>query len=162
MDASDSGMLNIEHPVTNRNISAAQHDQIKAALFKSGLELIDDNKTVLSGKIKNMIRGLVHYSEEPIPLNLSVHLSRNLHHNYTYMANIFAETQGLSIARFFIKQKIERVKDLLDGSELNLTAIAYKLHYSSVAHLSAQFKKVTGATASEYRQLKEKGRLASC
>jgi AraC-like DNA-binding protein/copper chaperone CopZ len=141
------------------DISVAQHDQIKSGLLKSGLELIDDIKSVLVEKIKNVIIGLVHYSDKPISMNLSVHLSENLHHNYTYMANIFSETQGLSIGQFFIEHKIERVKELLNYNELNLTEIAYKMHYSSVAHLSSQFKKVTGNTASQYKHLKHRKRV---
>ena len=135
------------------DISVAQHDQIKSGLLKSGLELIDDIKSVLIEKIKNVIVGLVHYSDEPISMNLSVHLSKHLRHNYTYMANIFSEAQGHSIGQFFIEHKIERVKELLNYNELNLTEIAYKMHYSSVAHLSSQFKKVTGHTATRYKKL---------
>jgi AraC-like DNA-binding protein len=141
------------------DISTAQHDQIKSGLLKSGLELIDDIKTILIEKIKNAIIEVVRYSDEPISINLSVYLSQHLHHNYTYMANTFAEKQGLSIARFFIEHKIERVKELLNYNELNLTEIAYKMNYSSVAHLSSQFKKVTGNTASQYKHLKENKRV---
>ncbi len=136
------------------DISIAQHDQIKADLLKSGLELIDDIKSVLIEKIKKVIIELVHYSEEPLPVNLSVYLSQQLHHNYTYMANIFSERQGHSIEKFLIEHKIERVKELLIYNELNLTEIAFKMHYSSLAHLSSQFKKVTGHTASHYKHLK--------
>ncbi len=141
------------------DISIAQHDQIKSRLSKSGLELIDDIKSVLIERIKKLIIEVVHYSEEPLPVNLSVYLSQQLHHNYTYMANIFAFAQGHSIERFLIEHKIERVKELLNYNELNLTEIAYKMHYSSVAHLSAQFKKVTGDTASHYKRLKVQDRI---
>jgi AraC-like DNA-binding protein len=104
-------------------------------------------------RIKKIIIELVHHSEEPLHINLSVHLSRELRHSYTYMANIFSETQGHSIEKFLIEHKIERVKELLFNNELNLTEIALKMHYSSVAHLSSQFKKVTGYTATHYRKL---------
>jgi AraC-like DNA-binding protein len=140
------------------NISVTQQDQIRSQLSKSGLELVDDIKTVLVEKIKKIIIELVHYSEEPLSINLSVYLSRQVNHNYTYLANIFSETQGHSIEKFFIEHKIERVKELLIYNELNLTEIAYKLHYSSLAHLSHQFKKVTGITATHYKRLKEKRR----
>lgn len=140
------------------NITVAQHDQIRSELLKTGLELIDDIKSILIERIKKVVIELVHYSEEPLPINLSVYLSQELQHNYTYMANIFSKTQGHSIERFFIEHKIERVKELLIYNELTLTEIAYKMHYSSVAHLSSQFKKVTGNTASHYKQLKEKRR----
>jgi AraC-like DNA-binding protein len=141
------------------DISVAQRHQIKLGLSRSGLELIDDTKSVLVEKIKCAIIELVHYSDEPLSINLSAHLSQHLRHNYTYMANIFAEKRGQSIERFFIEHKIERVKELLHYDELNLTEIAYKMHYSSVAHLSHQFKKVTGNTASQYKHLHAKTRV---
>jgi YesN/AraC family two-component response regulator len=141
------------------DISIAQHDKIRSGLSKKGLELIDDIKSVLIEKIKNLIIELVHYSIEPLSVNLSVYLSQQLHHNYTYMANIFSEAQGHSIEKFLIEHKIERVKELLIYNELNLTEIAFKMHYSSVAHLSSQFKKVTGHTATHYKNLDTRQRV---
>ena len=138
------------------NISAEQHDQFKEALLKSGLELMDDKKSVLIGKIKNVIIEFVHYSEESLRINFSDFLSQKLNHDYTYLANLFSEVQGTTIEKFLITHKIERVKELLVYDELNLTKIAYLMHYSSVAHLSAQFKKVTGLTPSHFKQLKNK------
>jgi len=140
------------------NISASQHDQFKTALLKSGLELMDDKKSVLIQQIKNVIVELVHYSEEPLAINFSEFLSQRLNHDYTYLANLFSEVQGTTIEKFIIAHKIERVKELLVYNELNLTEIAYLMHYSSVAHLSTQFKKVTGLTPSHFKQLKEKRR----
>lgn len=140
------------------DISVEQHDQFKAALLKSGLELMDDKKSVLIQKIKNVIVELVHYSEEPLTIKFSEFLSQKLEHDYTYLANLFSEVQGTTIEKFFIAHKIERVKELLVYNELNLTEIAYLLHYSSVAHLSTQFKKVTGLTPSYFKQLKKKRR----
>lgn len=140
------------------NISARQHDQIRTALLKSGLELMDDKKSVLIQKIKNVIIELVHYSEEPLAINFSEFLSQKLNYDYTYLANLFSEVQGTTIEQFLIAHKIERVKELLVYDELNLTEIAYKMNYSSVAHLSAQFKKVTGLTPSHFKQLKNKRR----
>ena len=139
-------------------ITANQHDQIKLALLKSGLELMDDKKSVLIQKIKNVIVELVHYSEEPLTIKFSEYLSQKLNHDYTYLANLFSEVQGITIEKFFIAHKIERVKELLVYDELSLTEIAYQMHYSSVAHLSTQFKKVTGLTPSYFKQLKEKRR----
>lgn len=138
------------------DISVEQHDQFRAALLRSGLELMDDKKSVLIQKIKNVIVELVHYSEEPLTINFSDHLSQKLNHNYTYLANLFSEVQGTTIEQFIIAHKIERVKELLVYNELNLTEIAYLMHYSSVAHLSAQFKKVTGLTPSHFKQLRDK------
>lgn len=139
-------------------LSDSQRDQVRSALLKSGLELMDDKKSVLIQKIKNVIIDLVHYSEEPLAINLSEFLSQKLTRDYTYLANLFSEVQGITIEKFFITHKIERVKELLVYNELNLTEIAYKMHYSSVAHLSTQFKKMTGLTPSHFRKLKDKRR----
>ena len=138
------------------DFSVEQHNQFKVALLKSGLELMDDKKSVLIQKIKNVIIELIHYSEEPLTINFSDYLSNKLNHNYTYLANLFSEVQGTTIEKFIIAHKIERVKELLVYNELNLTEIAYLMHYSSVAHLSAQFKKVTGLTPSHFKQLRDK------
>ena len=140
------------------SITAIQREQFRAALLKSGLELMDDKKSVLIQKIKTIIIELVHYSEEPLAVNLSAYLSEKLQHDYTYLANLFSEVQGTTIEKFFISHKIERVKEFLVYNELTLTEIAYKLHYSSVAHLCTQFKKVTGLTPSHFKSLKNKRR----
>jgi AraC-like DNA-binding protein len=139
-------------------LTPEEHDEFKAALLKSGLELLDDKKSVFIQKIKNIIVELVHYSEEPLSVNLSEYLSKKLNHDYTYLANLFSEVTGATIERFFITHKIERVKELLVYNELTLTEIAYKMHYSSVSHLSSQFKKVTGLTPSHFKQLRSKRR----
>lgn len=140
------------------NISPAQHDQFKEGLLKSGLELMDDKKSILIQKIKNVIIELTHYSDEPLTVKFSEFLSQKLNHDYTYLANLFSEVQGTTIEKFLIAHKIERVKELLVYDELNLTEIAYLMHYSSVAHLSTQFKKVTGLTPSYFKQLRKKRR----
>ena len=140
------------------NMSAIQHDQLKMGLLKSGLELMDDKRSVLIQKVKNVIVELIHYSEEPLLINFSDYLSQKLNHDYTYLSNLFSEVQGTTIEKFIIAHKIERVKELLVYNELNLTEIAYLMHYSSVAHLSAQFKKVTGLTPSHFKQLRDKRR----
>jgi AraC-like DNA-binding protein len=140
------------------DLTSEQHDKFKVALLKSGLELLDDKKSVFIQKIKNIIIELVHYSEEPLSINLSEYLSQKLNHDYTYLANLFSEVTGVTIEKFFISHKIERVKELLVYNELTLTEIAYKMHYSSVSHLSSQFKKVTGLTPSHFKQLRTKRR----
>ncbi|MDP4265016.1 MAG: helix-turn-helix domain-containing protein [Bacteroidota bacterium] len=140
------------------NMSPVQHERFKAALLKSGLELMDDKRSVLIQKIKNVIIELAHYSEEPLAIKFSEYLSQKLGHDYTYLANLFSEVQGTTIEKFYIAHKIERVKELLVYNELNLTEIAFRMHYSSVAHLSAQFKKVTGLTPSHFKQLRNKRR----
>ena len=140
-------------------ISDWQKGQLKAALLRSGFELLDDKKSVLIQQIKNIIITLVHHSEEPLVTKLSEHLSQKLNRDYTYLANLFSEVQGITIEKFFISHKIERVKELLVYDELTLTEIAYKLHYSSVSHLSTQFKKVTGLTPSHFKGLRNKKRI---
>jgi AraC-like DNA-binding protein len=133
-------------------------EKFRGALVKYGLELMDDKKSVLIQKIKTVIIELVHYSEEPLVINLSDYLSQKLHYDYTYLANLFSEVLGITIEKFFISHKIERVKELLVYNELTLTEIAYKMHYSSVAHLCTQFKKTTGLTPSHFKALKDKRR----
>lgn len=140
------------------SVSVEQHELIRLALLRSGLELMDDKKSILIQKIKNVIIELVHYSDEPLSINFSEYLSKKLDYDYTYLANLFSEVQGTTIEKFLIAHKIERVKELLVYNELTLTEIAYRMHYSSVAHLSAQFKKVTGLTPSHFKQLKNKRR----
>ncbi|MCW3466062.1 helix-turn-helix domain-containing protein [Chitinophaga nivalis] len=152
------GMVELGEAEVLSTISAEQHSQLKSALLKWGLELMDDKKSILIQKVKNVIIELVHYTDEPLTINFSEFLSQKLNYDYTYLANLFSEVQGITIEKFIIAHKIERVKELLVYNELNLTQIAYLLHYSSVAHLSTQFKKVTGLTPSHFRQLKEKRR----
>jgi AraC-like DNA-binding protein len=129
------------------------------ALRKSGLELMDDKKAVLIEKIKNVIIELVHHSDELPKVNFSDYLSEKLHYDYTYLSNLFSEVQGITIEKFSIAHKIERVKELIIYNELSITEIAWKLNYSSVAHLSNQFKKVTGLSPSHFKKLKGERRI---
>jgi AraC-like DNA-binding protein len=137
-----------------------QLNSLRSALKKSGLELMDDKKSILVEKIKTIIIELVHYTDEQIKVNLSDYLSEKLNYDYTYLANLFSEVKGTTIEQFYLGHKIEKVKELLVYNELNLTEIADKLHYSSVAHLSNQFKKMTGLTPSHFKHLKHKRRNA--
>jgi AraC-like DNA-binding protein len=132
--------------------------QLKVALLKSGLELMDDKKAILIEKIRNVIIDMVHHTEVWPDGNFSDYLSHKLEYDYTYLANLFSEVAGVTIEHFIIAHKIEKVKELLLYDELNLTQISYKLNYSSVAHLSNQFKKVTGLTPTFFKQLKDKKR----
>lgn len=125
-------------------------------LQKAGLELIDDKRSILIQKIKDIIIEMVHYTEEVPMVNFSNLLSEKLNYDYTYLANLFSLVMGTTIEHFIIVHKIERVKELLVYDELTLTEIAYKMHYSSVAHLANQFKKVTGFTTSHFKKLKYK------
>jgi AraC-like DNA-binding protein len=140
------------------DISPDQRKQLDLALRKTGLELMDDQKSIMVEKIKSIIIELVHYSDDQIKVNLSDYLSSKLNHNYSYLSNLFSEVKGTTIEQFYLAHKIEKVKELLVYDELNLTQIAYKLHYSSVAHLSNQFKKMTGLTPSHFKNLKNKRR----
>ena len=139
-------------------IPSEKLERLDIALRKSGLQLMSDNKSILVEKIKSAIIELVHYADEQIKVNLSDHLSEKLHHDYTYLANLFSEVKGITIEKFYLKHKIEKVKELIVYDELNLSEIAYKMHYSSVAHLSNQFKKMTGLTPSHFKALKNKRR----
>ncbi len=138
------------------DISQEQHDKLRANLIPFGLELLDDKKSIIIERIKSVIVEMIHYSDELPKENYSEYISKKLEYDYTYLSNIFSEVKGITIQQFIIIHKIERVKELLMYDELNLTEISYKLHYSSVAHLSNQFKKVTGLSPSFYKQLKEK------
>lgn len=140
------------------NLTQKQHDDLKEALHKSGLELMDDKKSMLIEKIKNVIVEMVHYTDEIPKVNFSDYLREKLHYDYTYLANLFSETEGITIEHYIMNHKIERVKELIIYDELNLTKIAEKLHYSSISHLSNQFKKVTGLTPSFFKSLKDKKR----
>lgn len=140
------------------DLPAEQREQLKMALRKSGLELMDDKKAILIEKIKNAIVEMVHYTEAPLKINFSDFLAEKLQYDYTYLSNLFSEVVGTTIEHFIIAHKIERVKELIVYGELNLTEISYLLNYSSVAHLSNQFKKVTGLTPSHFKKLKQKRR----
>jgi AraC-like DNA-binding protein len=139
---------------TIEELSTEQHEDLKKALLEFGLEIMDDQKTILIERIKNVIIEMVHYSDELPKIKNSEYISDKLHYDYTYLANLFSEITGITIEHFIIAHKIERVKELLLYDELNLTEIADKLNYSSVAHLSNQFKKVTGLTPSFYKKMK--------
>jgi AraC-like DNA-binding protein len=154
----DLGMITLKNP-----LAQGQREQLKAALLKSGLELMDDKKAILIERVKNMILEMVFYEDELPVVNFSDYLSEKLDYDYTYLANTFSQVKGITIEQYIIANKIERAKELLIYSDLNLTEISYKLNYSSVAHLSSQFKKVTGLTPSFYKQLqKQRNRLKMC
>ncbi|MFC2139254.1 helix-turn-helix domain-containing protein [Bacteroidota bacterium] len=145
------GMVEIMEDITEE-----QREQLKKNLHRSGLELLDNKKSILIEKIKNVITEMIHYSDELPKMNYSDYISEKLGYDYTYLANTFSEVKGITIQQFIINHKIERVKELLLYDELNLTEISHKLHYSSVAHLSNQFKKITGLSPSFYKQMKQK------
>jgi AraC-like DNA-binding protein len=140
------------------DITTEQMEQLQAGLISSGLELMDNKRSMLIENIKNVITEMVHYSEKQPKVNYSEYISEKLSYDYTYLSNLFSEVKGITIQQFIILHKIERAKELLFYDELNLTEISFKLHYSSVGHLSNQFKKVTGLSPSNYKKLKDKRR----
>nr|WP_284653192.1 AraC family transcriptional regulator [Flavobacterium buctense] len=149
----DLGVVDIMESITEE-----KRNLLKANLLESGLELMDDKRAILIEKVKNIIIQMIHYTEKPIKVNLSEYLSEKLNQNYNYLANLFSEVQGTTIEQFMILHKVERIKELIIYDELNITEIAWKMNYSSVAHLSTQFKKVTGLSPSHFKSLKDKRR----
>jgi AraC-like DNA-binding protein len=149
----DLGEIEIMEEMTSE-----QRRHLQIGLLSAGLELMDDKRAVLIERIANVITEMIHHSDELPKVNYSDYISEKLNYDYTYLSNLFSEVKGITIQQFIIVHKIERVKELLLYDELNLTEISYKMHYSSVAHLSNQFKKITGLTPTHYKQLKDKRR----
>lgn len=149
----DLGTVELIEPITSKQRKELTHN-----LLVSGLELMEDKKSILIEKIKALIIDMVHYSEEFPQVNNSDYISEKLGYDYIYLSNIFSEVKGITLQQFIIIHKIEKVKELLLYDELSLTEIAYHLHYSSVGHLSSQFKKITGLTPTFYKQIKNKRR----
>ncbi len=147
----DLGMVDLIQKIT-----VEQRRQLKINLATSGLELLDDKKNIIIEKIKNLIIEMIHYSDEFPKMNYSDYISEHLHYDYTYLSNMFMEVKGITIQQFIIIHKIEKVKELLSYDEMNLTEISQKLNYSSVAHLSNQFKKITGLCPTFFKQMKYK------
>jgi|TARA_B110000879_G_scaffold28860_1_gene39410 YesN/AraC family two-component response regulator len=136
-------------------ISIQHREQLRVGFNNIGLELMDDNRAILIEKIKNIIIEMIHHSEESVKINFSHYLSDKLNHDYPYLSNLFSEVQGTTIEQFLISHKVEKTKELLTYGELSITQIASKLRYSSVAHLSSQFKKVVGISPSQFLKLKK-------
>lgn len=151
-------LVELGHIEIMEELTQQQHEQLRLRLLKFGLELIDNKKIILIEKIKNLIIEMVHHSEELPKMNYSDYISKKLDYDYTYLANLFSEVKGITVQQFIIIHKIEKVKELLLYGELSLTEIAYKLNYSSVAHLSNQFRKITGESPSLYKKVKQLGR----
>lgn len=145
----DLGEIDIMEPLTPE-----QNESLKIALKSSGLELMEDKKAILIERVITLIIEMIHLSDELPKVNYSDYISEKLGYDYTYLSNIFSEVRGIAIQQFIILHKIERVKELLLYGEYNLSEISYMLHYSSVAHLSNQFKKVTGLSPSHYKTFK--------
>ena len=144
------GMVAMPEP-----LSLERQILLKASLLKCGLDLLDDKKSILIERIKNVIVDMIHHADELPRMNYSDYISDKLQMDYTYLSNIFSEVKGITIQQFIINHKVEKIKELLLYGELNMTEISYQLHYSSVAHLSNQFKKVTGLSPSFYKKMKQ-------
>ena len=140
------GVVELREPLTEE-----QRELLKKNLLKSGLELLDDQKSILIERIQNVVVEMIHFSEELPKMNYSTYISEKFDYNYTYLSNLFAEVKGITLQNFIILHKIERVKELILYNELNLTEISQLLQYSSLAHLSNQFKKITGLTPSYFK-----------
>jgi AraC-like DNA-binding protein len=143
-------------------INLQQKDELKILLAESGLELMDDKKAILIERICTVLTEMIH-NEDLLPETCySTYISEKLNYDYTYLSNLFSEVKGITIQHFIIIHKVERIKELIIDNELNITEIAWKMHYSSVAHLSNQFKQITGFCPTHFKQLKEKNRNPIC
>jgi AraC-like DNA-binding protein len=148
--AVDLGFIEID-----QKLSDSIFEKFKAKLLKSGLEILDDKRSILIEKIKNVVIEMVHYADEFPKVNFSTYLSEKLGYDYTYLSNLFTEVKGTTIQEFIILHKIEKAKELIMYNEMSIADIAYTLNYSSAAHFSTQFKKVTGLTPSFFKKLKK-------
>ncbi len=142
----------------DKAITDQERHELRKSLLAYGLVLMEDKRSILVEKIKTLVIEMIHYTDELPDVNYSVYISKKLNYNYTYLANLFAEVKGTTIEHFIIIHKIEKVKELIIYDELSLTEIASLMQYSSVSHLSKQFKKITGLTPSHFKQLKYKRR----
>lgn len=138
-----------------KELTSDEKNSLESVLVPLGFEIIDDKKSRIIEKIKNTIIDLVHHQDNDSKNNLSDILSKELNHDYNYLSNLFSEVEGTTIEKYFIAQRIEKIKELLVYDELSLSEIADRLNYSSVAYLSNQFKKVTGLTPSHFKQIRE-------
>ncbi|MEJ8819089.1 helix-turn-helix domain-containing protein [Lacibacter sp. H407] len=144
---------------TKHDVSDEDKERLSKKIKIAGLELLDKKNGVLIEKIRTVMIDYVYNSDEKPVKNFSTILSEKLNHSYGYLANFFSEVEATTIEQYLISLKIERIKELILFDEATLSEIAYKLHYSSVAHLSTQFKKATGLTPTHFKQLKEKRRM---
>ena len=151
----DAKNIKLGEVILSKEITSLEKENLSKTLEPLGFEVIDDKKGRIIEKIKNIIIDLVHHQDSDVKTNLSGVLSDKLHHDYNYLSNLFSEVEGTTIEKYFIAQKVEKVKELLVYDELSLSEIANRLNYSSVAYLSNQFKKVTGLTPSHFKQIKE-------
>tara|TARA_R110001583_G_scaffold412_4_gene3867 strand:+ start:8747 stop:9331 length:585 start_codon:yes stop_codon:yes gene_type:complete len=141
--------------ITQQEINKEQKEKLNIKLSERGFVLLEDNKSKLIGKIKTLIINSIHYAKEPININFSTYLSNQLHQDYSYLSRLFSSVEGITIEKFVLSQKIEKVKELIFYDELTLSEIAFQMDYSSVAYLSSQFKKETGMTPTQFKKQKK-------
>ncbi len=151
-------MVNLGEVEIMEELDFETHKKLESALLNIGLELIDDKKAMLIERVKILIIEMIHHSDTWPKINISDYLSEKLNCDYTHLAHLFSEKEATTIAQFIVLHKIERVKELITYDDLNITEIAWKMNYSSVAHLSNQFKKVTGLSPSHFKSMKERKR----
>ena len=144
-----------EVSIIENDIFETKREELKKILKRYGLELMDEKKSTIVERIKNIIVEMVHYSEELPRIKISIYLSKKLNHNYTYLSNLFKEVTGITIQHYIVLHKIEKAKELILYDELTLNEITHLLHYSSVAHLSSQFKQITGLTPTHFKNIKK-------
>lgn len=144
--------------ITSKTVNTTEKNILKDKLLALGFELLDDKHTQLINHIKSIIVQDIHYKTEVSRLNFSKRLSENLHYDYAYLSRLFSSIEGRTIEHFIIHQKIEKVKELLSYKEMTLSEIAFQMHYSSSAHLSTQFKKITGMSPSAFKKLQKQDR----
>lgn len=148
------GKVSVDSELSNKKI-----EEIRKVLYDNGFELIDDKKSKIIDSIKTLIIEKIHYSKNAFESkNSSNYIAKELGYDYSYLSNLFSSAEGITIEKYIIHQKIEKVKELLIYDELSLNEISYQLSYSSVQHLSNQFKKITGLTPSHFKKLKENKR----
>lgn len=141
---------------TMEELSVEQRQQLKTTLLELGLELMEDKRAELVQQVKKLILDMIYQAEEEMKMSFTTYLSEQTGHDYPHLAGLFLESQGMTIQQFMITHKVERVKELIIYGELSISEITWKMNYSSVAHLSNQFKKITGLTPTHFKQLKEK------
>jgi len=156
--AIDVTAIQLGKVTTHKTISQEQKGELKKQLNKHGFELLDDKNTQLINQIKSIIIEEIHHKKEASQINFSTLLAKQLHYDYAYLSRLFSSVEGRTIERFILSQKIEKVKELLTYGELTLSEIAYQMHYSSPAHLSSQFKKITGMSPSAFRKMQNQER----
>jgi AraC-like DNA-binding protein len=147
--------INLGEVILKSEIDSEIKSKFKSKLESTGFELLEDSKSKIISQMKSIIINQIHYSDQILKNNYSTLLSQKLNHEYTFLSKMFSSVEGITVERFILKQKIERVKELIFYQELTLSEIAYQMDYSSVAHLSAQFKKETGMTPSLFKKLKK-------